>query len=53
VTLPICGFLARGLGAGRYRRIVLVAAGAPLAMISIKWLIERVFAVGPFTIWGM
>ncbi len=53
VALPVFWGLARLGGADRYRRIVLPVAAVPLALISIKWLIERVFDIPPFTFLGM
>jgi len=53
VALPVFWGLARVLGADRYRRGVLAVAAAPLALVGIKWLIERVFDVTTFTFLGM
>ncbi len=53
VALPVFWGLARLLGADRYRRIVLPVAAVPLVLISIKWLVERVFEITTFTVLGM
>lgn len=53
VALPVCWGLARLLGAETYRRYVLPIAGAPLVLVGIKWLVERVFDVSTFTVWGL
>ncbi|MGE0868865.1 MAG: HupE/UreJ family protein [Kofleriaceae bacterium] len=45
IALPVCWLVARRLGADRYRRVALAVAGAPLILLGIKWLIERVFEV--------
>lgn len=53
VALPLFWGLGRLVGADRYRRIVLPLAATPLVLISIKWLIERLFDVPTFTFLGM
>jgi len=53
VALPVFWALARALGADRYRRIVLAVAATPLVLVSIKWLIERVFGITTFSLFGM
>jgi hypothetical protein len=53
IALPLVWLLARELGAGRYRRRVLPVLSTAIALVAIKWLIERVFAVGLPTFWGM
>ncbi len=42
VAIPLLWILARTVGAERYRHIVVPVAAVPLALIGIKWLIERV-----------
>jgi hypothetical protein len=53
VALPVWWLIATALGAGRYRRRVLAIAGAPLVVVGIKWLIERIFDVTTLSFWGM
>ena len=53
IALPHAGLLAHELGAARYRRRVMPALSIAIAVIAIKWLIERVFAVSIVTFWGM
>jgi hypothetical protein len=53
IALPIAWLAARELGPVRYRHRVMPAVSIAIAMLAIKWLIERVFAVTLFTIWGM
>lgn len=53
VALPVFWGLARLVGADLYRRIVVPVAATPLVLISIKWLIERVFDVTTFNFLGM
>lgn len=53
IALPLVWLLARELGAGRYRRRVLPVLSIAIAVVAIKWLIERVFAVSLLAVWGM
>lgn len=53
IALPLAWFAARGLGAARYRRGVMPALSIAIAVLAVKWLIERVFVVTLFTVWGM
>ena len=53
IALPIAWLGARELGAVRYRHSAMPALSIAIAAVSIKWLIERVFGVPLFTIWGM
>ena len=53
VALPVFWGLGRLIGADRYRRIVLPLAATPLVLISIKWLVERVFDISTVTVLGM
>ena len=50
VALPVFWGLGRLIGADRYRRIVLPLAATPLVLISIKWLVERVFDISTVTV---
>src|SRR5215831_1440480 len=45
IALPLAWLGARELGAERYRRGALPALSIAIALLAIKWLIERVFAV--------
>jgi hypothetical protein len=53
IALPLIWLAARELGAERYRRRVLPALSIAIAVVAIKWLIERVFGVTLFTVLGM
>ncbi len=53
IALPLAWLAARELVAGRYRRGAMPALSVVLAALAVKWLIERVFAVSLFTLWGM
>jgi HupE / UreJ protein len=53
IALPLAWLAARELGAERYRRGAMPALSIAIAALAIKWLIERVFVVTLFTIWGM
>ena len=53
IALPLVWLAARELGAERYRRGVMPVLSIALAALAIKWLIERVFAISLFTLWGM
>ncbi|MEJ7602892.1 MAG: HupE/UreJ family protein [Kofleriaceae bacterium] len=53
VALPVCWFLARGLGAVRYRHIVIRGMAVLLSFVGIKWLIERVFSIETVSVLGM
>lgn len=53
VAIPVLWGLARLVGPVRYRRIVLPVAAVPLALLGIKWLIERVFDTTTISILGM
>lgn len=41
VALPLLLWVARRLGAARYRRVGLVVAGVPLAAAGLYWLVDR------------
>lgn len=45
IALPVAWGGARWLGAERYRRRVLPALSALIAVVALKWLIERVFGI--------
>jgi hypothetical protein len=53
IALPIAWLAARELGAVRYRHSVMPVVSIAIAAFAIKWLIERVFVLTLFTIWGM
>lgn len=53
IALPLAWLACRELGAERYRRRVLPAVAVLIAVIAVKWLIERVFDVALFRVWGM
>jgi hypothetical protein len=53
VAIPILWAIARFVGSENYRRIVVPVAAVPLALVGIKWLIERVFEVTTVSILGM
>jgi hypothetical protein len=53
IALPLLWLAARELGAERYRRRLMPALSIAIALLAIKWLIERVFVVALFTFWGM
>lgn len=53
IALPLAWLAAREIGAERYRRRAMPALSLAIAALAIKWLIERVFVVSLFTIWGM
>jgi len=53
IALPLAWLAARELGAGRYRRGAMPALSIAIAALAIKWLIERMWMVTLFTIWGM
>ena len=53
IALPLAWLASRELGTVRYRHTAMPVVSIAIAAIAIKWLIERVFAVTLFTIWGM
>jgi hypothetical protein len=53
IALPLAWLCARELGAERYRRRVIPALSIAIAVIALKWLIERVFLVTIGTFLGM
>ena len=53
IALPLAWLAARELGAERYRRRVMPALSIAIALIAIKWLIERVLDVSQVGFWGM
>jgi hypothetical protein len=53
IALPLAWLCARELGAERYRRRAMPALSIAIAVVAIKWLIERAFAVTIVTLWGM
>lgn len=53
IALPLAWLGARKLGAERYRRRVMPALSIAIAVLAIKWLIERAFDVTLVTFWGM
>ncbi|HEX4419106.1 MAG TPA: HupE/UreJ family protein [Kofleriaceae bacterium] len=52
IALPLLWLAARELGAERYRRRVLPALSAVIAVVALKWLIERVFGLSLGGVWG-
>jgi len=53
IALPLAWLCARELGAERYRRRAMPALSILIALIALKWLIERAFAVTLVAFWGM
>jgi hypothetical protein len=53
IALPLAWLAAREVGAERYRRRLMPGLSIAIALLAIKWLIERVFVVALFTVWGM
>jgi hypothetical protein len=53
IALPLAWLAARELGAERYRRRAMPALSIAIALLAIKWLIERVFVLSLFSFWGM
>jgi hypothetical protein len=53
IALPLAWFGARALGAERYRRRAMPALSIAIAIIAIKWLIERVLDVSLLDFAGM
>jgi hypothetical protein len=53
IALPLTWLAAHELGAARYRRTVMPVLSAAIALVAIKWLIERVLEVSLPTFWGM
>jgi hypothetical protein len=53
IALPLAWLAARELGAERYRRQVMPALSIAIAVIAVKWLVERVFGLTLVTFWGM
>jgi hypothetical protein len=53
VALPLFWLLCSELGAGRYRRRALPALSLLIALVAVKWLVERSLGVSLFTLWGM
>ena len=52
IALPLTWLLARELGAARYRRWVMPALSTALAVLALKWLLERTVGLTLFTWWG-
>jgi HupE/UreJ protein len=53
IALPLIWLAARELGAQRYRHRALPALSIAIAVVSAKWLIERVFGLDLGGFWGM
>ena len=53
IALPLAWLLANELGADRYRRRAMPALSIAIAVIAIKWLVERTLDVTLITFWGM
>ena len=53
IALPLAWLVARELGAERYRRRVLPALAIVIAIVAVKWLIERVFGLSLGGVWGL
>jgi hypothetical protein len=53
IALPIAWLAARELGAERYRRRVMPVLSIAIAVLAVKWLVERALGVSLFTPWGM
>jgi hypothetical protein len=53
IALPLIWFAARALGAERYRRRAMPALAIAIAVIAIKWLIERALDVSLIDFAGM
>jgi len=53
IALPLIWLVARELGADRYRRWVMPALSAAIALLAIKWLLERTAGLTLFTWWGI
>jgi hypothetical protein len=53
IALPVTWLAARELGADRYRRWVMPACSIAIALVAIKWLLERAVGLTVFTLWGM
>jgi hypothetical protein len=53
IALPLAWLCARELGAERYRRYAMPALSTAIALIALKWLIERAFALPIGTLGGM
>ncbi len=53
VALPVFWLAARELGPDRYRRYAMPAVSSVIALVAMKWLIERVFGLVLPTFWGI
>jgi hypothetical protein len=53
MALPLAWLGARALGADRYRRRAMPVLSIAIAVLALKWLIERVFSLTLVTFWGM
>jgi len=53
IALPLAWLAAREIGAERYRRRALPALSIAIAVVAIRWLIERALGVSLFGFWGM
>jgi hypothetical protein len=53
IALPLAWLFAHELGADRYRRRAMPALSIAVAVIAIKWLVERTLDVSLITFWGM
>ncbi|HEU0035387.1 MAG TPA: HupE/UreJ family protein [Kofleriaceae bacterium] len=53
VAMPVLWLVGTGVGAARYRRWVMPALASVLALLAIKWLVERALGVTTFTWLGM
>jgi hypothetical protein len=53
IALPIVWLAARELGAERYRHRVMPALSIAIAVIAVKWLVERLVGLTLISFWGM
>jgi hypothetical protein len=53
IALPLAWLAARELGAQRYRRRLLPILSVLIALVAVKWLIERVFGISLGGVWGL
>ena len=53
IALPLAWLACRELSAARYRRYVMPTLSIIIALIAVKWLIERAFALTLYSFWGL
>jgi len=53
IALPLAWLGARELGAERYRRRVMPVLSIVIALLALKWLLERMLGVSLISFWGM